>query len=76
MSPFIRQEIPTPPPASGEKPRRILRPAVSDACLSTGKELFLMAVKLCHTYNLDVVVDALILLLADFAGLVKVFSNI
>lgn len=71
MSPFIRQEIPTPPPASGEKPRRILRPAVSDACLSTGKELFLMAVKLCHTYNLSVVVDALILLLADFAGLVK-----
>ena len=74
MSPFIRQELPIPPPASGETPRRILRPAVSDACLSTGKELFLLAVKLCHTYNLGVVVDALILLLADFAGLVKVFS--
>jgi hypothetical protein len=72
MSPFIRQEVPTPPPASGDKPPRILRPPVSEAALSTGKELFLLAVKLCHTYNLSVVVDSIVLLLADFAGLAKV----
>lgn len=71
MSPFIRQEIPSPPPASGEKPKRIILPAVTEACLSTGKELFLLAVKLCYTYNLSVVVDAVVLLLADFAGLAK-----
>ncbi len=72
MSPFIRQEVPTPPPASGEKPPRILRSAVSDLALATGKELFLLAVKLCHTYNLSVVVDSIVLLLADFSGLAKV----
>jgi hypothetical protein len=72
MSPFIRQELPSPPPASGEKPKRILLPAVTETCLATGKELFLLAVKLCYTYNLSVVVDAVVLLLADFAGLVKV----
>lgn len=72
MSPFIRQEVPTPPPASGEKVPRILRPPVPESALSTGMELFLLAVKLCHTYQLTVVVDAIILLLADFAGLAKV----
>jgi hypothetical protein len=74
MSPFIRQELPTPPPAGNDKkPPRVLRPAVSQSCISTGKELFQLAAKICHHHNLHVVIDSIIMLLADFAGLAKVY---
>ena len=73
MSPFIRQEVPTPPVSGGDKkPPRVLRPCVSKANIATGKELFLAAVKICHAHNLSSVVDSVAMLLADFAGFGKV----
>jgi hypothetical protein len=73
MSPFIRQEVPSPPVAGSEnKPPRVLRPCVSKANINTGRELFLLAVKICHAHNLVHVVDSVAMLLVDFAGLGKV----
>lgn len=73
MSPFIRQEVPTPPSTGNEKkPPRVLRPCVSKANINLGRDMFLLAVKICHAHKLNSVVDSVAMLLMDFAGLGKV----
>ena len=71
MCPFVVSRMPARVP-DRTQPERVRPREASARALRTGIDVLIVLLRLSNAYSLQPVIDAIVLLLADFAGIMRV----